>query len=86
MSCFIYEIFFFFIHLAELSPDIAEERLSLGTGMELDSQRHHESSTILAPGKAEEKLNSPIGSENPVTNQSLTLNGVSTDQVQSKYT
>jgi hypothetical protein len=35
-----------------------------------------------APGKADEKLNASIGPENPVTNQSLALNGVSTDQVQ----
>jgi hypothetical protein len=51
VSFFIYEIFSFVIDLAELSPDITEERLSSGTGMELDSQRHHESGTIFAQEK-----------------------------------
>jgi hypothetical protein len=83
MCWFIYEIFSsLLILLSWLFADIAEERLSSGTGTGLDAQRHHESSPILAPGKAGEKLNAPIGPENPVTNQSLQLNDVSTDQVQ----
>ncbi|TVT99557.1 hypothetical protein EJB05_42432 [Eragrostis curvula] len=47
---------------------VNEEILSSGAVMELDAQRHPESSTILPPGKAEEKLNAPVGPENPETN------------------
>ncbi|XP_062179100.1 protein tesmin/TSO1-like CXC 7 isoform X2 [Phragmites australis] len=46
---------------------VNEEKSSSGTGMELDA-RHHGSSTILPPVKAEEKSNAPDNPENPETN------------------
>lgn len=46
--------------------------------MELDAPRQHESSTSLAPGRAEEISNATDDPEDPKTSQSFASNGVST--------
>uniref|UniRef100_A0A0A9D9J6 CRC domain-containing protein n=1 Tax=Arundo donax TaxID=35708 RepID=A0A0A9D9J6_ARUDO len=59
----------------------AEGRSSSGSGMELDVERHHGSSTILAPEIDEAKSNAPNDPVNPKTSQSFASNGISEDQV-----
>jgi hypothetical protein len=49
--------------------------------MESDAPRHHESSTSLAPVRAEEKTNTTDDPEDPKTSRSFTSNGISTHEL-----
>ncbi|XP_066370068.1 protein tesmin/TSO1-like CXC 5 isoform X1 [Miscanthus floridulus] len=59
----------------------AEGKSSSGTGMESDAPRHHESSTSLAPVRAEEKTNTTDDPEDPKTSRSFASNGISTHEL-----